>query len=59
MSQREAVLGAVLLFIAFLTFLTVRAIVRGTDTGLAVVSLVVLLLLGFGVLGAITSPPDE
>jgi hypothetical protein len=59
MGQREAVLGAVLLFIGFLAFLTVRAIVRGTDTGLAVVSLVVLLLLGFGVLGAITSPPDE
>ena len=59
MTQRGVVLGAVLLFIAFLTFLTVRAIVRGTDTGLAIVSLVVLLLLGFGVLGAITSPPDE
>ena len=59
MRQRDGVLGAALLFIAFLTFLTIRAIVRGEDTGLAIVSLIVLLLLGFGVLGAITSPPDE
>jgi len=59
MRARDVVLGATLLFIAALAFLTVRAIVRGEDTGLAVASLVVLLLLGFGVLGAITSPPDD
>jgi hypothetical protein len=59
MRQRDLVLGAALLFIAILTFFTVRAIVRGENTGLAIVSLVVLLLIGVGVLGAITSPPDE
>jgi hypothetical protein len=59
MRQRDVVLGAALLFIAFLAFLTIRAIVQGGNTALAVVSLIVLLLLGFGVLGAITSPPDE
>jgi hypothetical protein len=59
MRPRDLVLGAALLFIAFLTFLTIRAIVQGGNTALAVVSLIVLLLLGFGVLGAITSPPDE
>jgi hypothetical protein len=59
MRSRDVVLGTALLFIAFLTFLTIRAIVQGGNTALAVVSLIVLLLLGFGVLGAITSPPDE
>jgi hypothetical protein len=59
MRGRDAVLGAALLFIAFLTFFTIRAIVQGDNIGLAIVSLIVLLLLGFGVLGAITTPPDE
>jgi amino acid transporter len=59
MRSRDFALGAALLFIAFLTFFSIRAIARGENTGLAVVSLIVLLLVGFGVLGAITSPPDE
>jgi hypothetical protein len=59
MRQRDVVLGAALLFIAFLTFFTIRAIVQGNNIGLAIVSLIVLLLLAFGVLGAITTPPDE
>jgi amino acid transporter len=59
MSQRDVALGAALLFIAFLTFFSIRAIAQGENVGLAIVSLIVLLLLGFGVLGAITSPPDE
>ena len=59
MGAREIALGATLIMIGFLLFLTIRAIVNGTDTGLAVASGVVLLLLGFGVLGALTSPPDE
>ena len=59
MTQRDFALGAALLVIAFLTFFSIRAIARGEDVGLAIVSLAVLLLIGFGVLGAITSPPDE
>lgn len=59
MRQRDVALGAVLLFIAFLSFFSIRAIARGEDVGLAAVSLVVLALVAFGVLGAITSPPDE
>jgi hypothetical protein len=59
MRSRDVALAAALLFIAFLTFFSIRAVVRGENTGLAVVSLIVLLLVGFGVLGAITSPPDE
>jgi len=59
MRQRDVALGAALVFIAFLSFFSIRAIVRGENAGLAVVSLVVLALVAFGVLGAITSPPDE
>jgi hypothetical protein len=59
MAPRDFALGAVLLLIAFLTFFTIRAIVQGSNIGLAIVSLIILLLLGFGVLGALTSRPDE
>jgi amino acid transporter len=59
MRSRDLALGAALLLIAFLTFFSIRAIAQGENVGLAVVSVVVLLLIGFGVLGAITSPPDE
>jgi hypothetical protein len=59
MTQRDFALGAALLVIAFLTFFSIRAIAQGENVGLAIVSLLVLLLIGFGVLGAITSPPDE
>ncbi len=59
MRPRDAALGAALLFVAFLTFFTIRAVARGENTGLAIVSLIVLLLLGFGIFGALTSPPDE
>jgi hypothetical protein len=59
MRARDVVLGTTLIFIAALLFLTIRAIAKGENLGLAVVSLIVLLLLGFGVLGALTSPPDE
>jgi amino acid transporter len=59
MTQRDFALGAALLLIAFLTFFSIKAISQGENIGLAVVSLIVLLLIGFGVLGAITSRPDE
>jgi hypothetical protein len=56
---RTLVLGASLALIALLTFLTLRvAVDTGVDV-LVVISLVVLALLGFGVLGALTAPPDE
>ena len=45
--------------IALLAYLTVSvAVEHGVDV-LVVVSLIVLALLGFGVLGALTTPPDE
>ena len=59
MTARNAALAAALAMIALLAYLTVSvAVEHGVDV-LVVVSLIVLALLGFGVLGALTTPPDE
>jgi len=59
LTARNAVLAAALAMIGLLAYLTVSvAVEHGVDV-LVVVSLVVLALLGFGVLGALTTPPDE
>lgn len=56
---RNLVLAAALSLIGLLAFLTIRvAVEEGVDI-LVVVSLFVLALLGFGVLGALTTPPDD
>ena len=56
---RNLLLAAALAMIGLLDFLTIRvAVEEGVDI-LVVVSLFVLALLGFGVLGALTTPPDE
>lgn len=57
--QRNIVLGAALAFIGFLAYLTVRAAVTDGISGLLIVSILLLAVLGFGVLGALTTPPDE
>ena len=57
--NRNFVLGASLVLICLLAFLTVTVLVsQGLDI-LVIVSLLILALLGFGVLGALTSPPPE
>ena len=59
MTARNAALAAALALIALLAFLTLSvAVEHGVDV-LVVVSLIVLALLGFGVLGALTTPPDD
>jgi hypothetical protein len=56
---RTLVLLASLAIICLLGFLTVTvAVEEGIDI-LVVVSAIVLLLLGFGVLGALTTPPPD
>jgi hypothetical protein len=56
---RTFVLLASVAIICLIGFLTLSvAVEEGVDV-LVVVSLVVLALLGFGVLGALSSPPDE
>ena len=54
---RTAALGGSLVVICLLGALTIQvAVAEGIDI-LVVVSLIVLALLGFGVLGALTTPP--
>jgi hypothetical protein len=56
---RTVVLMLSLAVICLLGFLTVTvAVEEGIDI-LVIVSLIVLLLLGFGVLGALTTPPRD
>jgi hypothetical protein len=58
MARTFVLLGS-LGMISLLAFLTVTvAIEEGVDI-LVIVSLVVLALLGFGVLGALTTPPSD
>jgi hypothetical protein len=58
MGRTLALLGS-LGIISLLAFLTVTvAIEEGIDI-LVIVSLIVLALLGFGVLGALTTPPSD
>ena len=56
---RTFVLLASLAIICLLAFLTITvAVEEGIDI-LVIVSAIVLLLLGFGVLGALTTPPSD
>jgi hypothetical protein len=55
LTTRDAVLAVALVFVAGLTFLTLRVLfTEGLDV-LVLLSLVVLALFGFGILGALTS----
>jgi hypothetical protein len=57
---RTIVLAASLAMICLLAFLTISVAVREGIDVLVVLSLIILALLGFGVLGALGSrPPDE
>ena len=57
--MRNAILVIVLVFIALLAVLTVHALVEGGPDILTVLSLLVLAMFGFGVVGALRHPPDE
>jgi hypothetical protein len=56
---RTLVLLASLVMICLLAFLTVSVAVDDGVTPLVVVSGIILALLGFGVLGALTTPPPD
>ena len=59
MNQRTLALAGSLTIICLLGFLTISvAIEHGVDV-LVLVSLLILALLGFGVIGALTTPPDK
>jgi hypothetical protein len=59
MAARTAVLVGSLVLLCLLGLLTVAVLVREGIDVLVVVALLVLALLGFGVLGALTSPPPD
>jgi hypothetical protein len=57
--MREVILALVLVFVAILAALTIHAVVQGGPDILTVLSLLVLAMFGFGVVGALRHPPDE
>jgi hypothetical protein len=58
MGRTLALLGS-LAIICLLAFLTISVAIDDGVTPLVVVSVIILVLLGFGVLGALTSPPRD
>lgn len=59
MITRQVVLGLALALIVFLAYLTLRVMINDGFDVLVGVSLVVLAILGFGVLGALGSSTDD
>jgi hypothetical protein len=57
--SRTIVLGLALAFIALLAFLTLYVLIWTGPDVLVVVSLVILALVAFGVIGALATPPDD
>lgn len=59
MRTTQAVLVLALILIAFLAYLTVKVMIDNGFDVLVALSLIVLGILGFGVLGALGSSTDE
>jgi hypothetical protein len=59
MPGRNLALAGALAVVALLTFLTVAVIVQDGVDVLTIVSLLILLVIGVGVFGALNNPPDE
>ena len=59
MNARTAALVASLGLIGLLAYLTIRVMISDGFTPLVALSLLILALLGFGALGALTAPPEE
>jgi nucleoside recognition membrane protein YjiH len=59
MRGRSLALAAVLGFIGVLSALTIGAMVQDGPDVLTVVSIVILAMFAFGVVGALNQPPDE
>jgi hypothetical protein len=57
--SRTVVLGVALAFIAVLAFLTLFVLFASGPDVLVVVSLALLGLIAFGVIGALATPPDD
>jgi hypothetical protein len=57
--SRSVVLGVSLMFLAVLAFLTLFVLFSHGPDVLVIVSLVVVGLFAFGVIGALATPPDK
>jgi hypothetical protein len=57
--MREGILVVALVFIAALLALTLHAVSSGGFDVLTVLSLLVLAMFAFGIVGALLHPPDE
>jgi hypothetical protein len=57
--MRSLVLLAALAMIALLGFLTLSVVAREGIDPLVILSVIVLALFGFGIVGALRHPPDE
>ena len=57
--MREIALIAALAMIGLLTFLTLSVAVRDGVDVLTVLSVIVLAMFGFGIVGALRNPPDR
>jgi hypothetical protein len=57
--MRSAVTVVALLFICGLGFMTIYVMLRSGPDLLTGLSLIVLALMAFGILGALTEPPDK
>jgi hypothetical protein len=58
MDVRQIILGIVLIFILGLGYLTIQVTVTEGFDVLSAVSLLVLALFGFGIVGALRHPPE-
>ncbi len=59
MNTRQAVAALAFALILFLAYLTVRVMINDGFDVLVLISLIVLAILGFGVLGALGSSADD
>ncbi len=59
MQPRHIMLIVVLVFVLAFAGLTIGAAIEGGPDVLTVMSLVVLAMLGFGIIGALREPPEE
>jgi hypothetical protein len=57
--MREPILAVVLVFIVTLLAGTIHALIEGGPDILTVLSVLVLAMFGFGIVGALRHPPDE
>ena len=61
MAARRSALAAAIVLIGLIAFLTVSSLLDedGITVPFAVLSLVILIVIGVGVIGALTHPPDQ